>query len=673
MVQTERRVEPALQLWTRFWLVGSTSLREVPPTLRQNASFSILRWSGKIIHMLDTGWKSAMVLLGAVLVLSAATRLIGLSQAPPALIPDEASNGYDAYCLLETGKDRWGESWPVLLEAFGKGDHRPALYAYMTMPFLVLLGPERFDLVTRLPAAGCGVLAVGCFYLVVSRVCGRQAALWAALLLALSPWHIRMSRFGHESALTPVFTILALLMLSCSGWPLGRPTGDSASPLRLRWGWMVGFGVVVGLGLYCYGSMKPFVPAMLLAGALIYRSLWWRILRDPTSRIALMAGVVAFLVVIAPLAYLTVTQWSSVNNRAEYVSLFHQGLTLADALKQAGVQYLAHFGPTWLFIRGDTSALSSTPHVGQLNWYMLPLILAGLVFMWHRWKCNRVYALILAWLLLHPLASALCTDGPHTNRAACGIGVFQWIAAIGIAGLTSWHWLGGRRLSINPVAQASSLHSKQGVAHGFSRGGRESADHSCPPPLKRWATHTSVIHRINRGRALVVCSLLLAVILANAAWSMSHYFVFVRQPGMTYLYQTDLRDAVFFLRDCWTDYDRIFISDHASNEHQWANLHPYIYVLAYMPIEPETFQAWGKTVGYRQPQHGFHYVESMGPFTFSTDPRVLAEHFRKHPRQRVLIVGRPGDISGGRLLHTIKGIRGNARFELIEVIPPGAP
>ncbi|MCK4658799.1 MAG: radical SAM protein [Phycisphaerae bacterium] len=28
-----------------------------------------------------------------------------------------------------------------------------------------------------------------------------------------------------------------------------------------------------------------------------------------------------------------------------------------------------------------------------------------------------------------------------------------------------------------------------GVAHGFSRGGHESANHSCPPPLKRWATH----------------------------------------------------------------------------------------------------------------------------------------------------------------------------------------
>ncbi|MCK4659850.1 MAG: glycosyltransferase family 4 protein [Phycisphaerae bacterium] len=47
------------------------------------------------------------------------------------------------------------------------------------------------------------------------------------------------------------------------------------------------------------------------------------------------------------------------------------------------------------------------------------------------------------------------------------------------------------------------------VAHGFSRGGRESANHSCPPPLKRWATrlkrwatHVSVIRRISGNRAL---------------------------------------------------------------------------------------------------------------------------------------------------------------------------
>ena len=43
------------------------------------------------------------------------------------------------------------------------------------------------------------------------------------------------------------------------------------------------------------------------------------------------------------------------------------------------------------------------------------------------------------------------------------------------------------------------------VAHGFNRGGHESAEHSYPSPLKRWATQT-MIHRINIGRALVIPS-----------------------------------------------------------------------------------------------------------------------------------------------------------------------
>ena len=46
------------------------------------------------------------------------------------------------------------------------------------------------------------------------------------------------------------------------------------------------------------------------------------------------------------------------------------------------------------------------------------------------------------------------------------------------------------------------------VAHGFSRGGHESANHSCPPPLKRWATQSTMIHRINVGGSLVLAVLL---------------------------------------------------------------------------------------------------------------------------------------------------------------------
>ena len=78
--------------------------------------------------------------------------MIGLDSIPP-IKPDEAGNAYGAYCLLETGGDRWGARWPLLLEALGQCDYRSALYAYLTIPFVALLGPDQLALAVRLPAA----------------------------------------------------------------------------------------------------------------------------------------------------------------------------------------------------------------------------------------------------------------------------------------------------------------------------------------------------------------------------------------------------------------------------------------------------------------------------------------------------------------------------------------
>jgi 4-amino-4-deoxy-L-arabinose transferase-like glycosyltransferase len=567
--------------------------------------------------------RMSMLLFGVLLVAAAALRLVALSAAPPALLPDEASNGYDAYCLLETGKDRWGAFLPLHLEAFGRGDYRPALYAYLTVPFVGLLGPEHLDLAVRLPAAIWGVATIACFYALIARVGDRRTALWAALFLALSPWHLRISRFGHESALTPGFLIVALLLLSKAGWPLHGPCGPSVGTPRLRALWMVAFGLVVGLSLYSYASMRLFMPVMLVAGALIYRDAWFRFLKgglsspgNPSPNLwALLAGFAAFLLVVTPLLCATYTHWDQVSGRARYASWFHQGLPWTETLWRVGRQYLAHFGPRWLLTQGDRSALSPLPGVGQVNWCLLPLLPIGLIHAWRQRRANQAYAVALAWLLLYPLPSALCPDAPHGNRAACGIGVFEWIAAIGISAL-----------------------------------------------LGRWPGRP--------GRNRVLSGVLLASSLLHATWVVHRYWTTTRQPFMAHLLQTDLREAVIFLRTRWTDYDRIFISEHTSNEQQWANLHPYIYVLTYLPVAPAQFHAWEKTVGYRPPDNGFHYVESAGPFTFSARPELLEAQFRSHPHQRVLIVGRHGDVTGGRLLHVIRDVRDEVRFELIEIVPP---
>ena len=46
-------------------------------------------------------------------------RLVNLENIPNGFTPDEASFGYDAYSIIKTGRDQWGESFPLTLKSFG--------------------------------------------------------------------------------------------------------------------------------------------------------------------------------------------------------------------------------------------------------------------------------------------------------------------------------------------------------------------------------------------------------------------------------------------------------------------------------------------------------------------------------------------------------------------------
>src|SRR5512136_2620481 len=53
-----------------------------------------------------------------ILWVAAGLRFAHLEQVPPSLHVDEAVNGYEAYSLLETGRDEWGNAWPITIRAF---------------------------------------------------------------------------------------------------------------------------------------------------------------------------------------------------------------------------------------------------------------------------------------------------------------------------------------------------------------------------------------------------------------------------------------------------------------------------------------------------------------------------------------------------------------------------
>jgi 4-amino-4-deoxy-L-arabinose transferase-like glycosyltransferase len=367
-----------------------------------------------------------VVLVAAALLL----RLPGIDRLPPAIHQDEVSNGVDAWSLLTTGADRSGRAWPVFLEGFGAGDNRTALYAYLSIPAVAVLGPGVAS--TRIAAGLLGALTVLVTFLFVRRVRGPTVALLAAGLLAINPWHVYLSRYGHEASVTPTFLVLGLWLLARSAdhrvvarsAPAGAPgTG------RTQWVAAALGGAAMGLGLYSYPSYRLFLPcAIVLLLAL-------RPVR--LDRRALLGFAAGLGIVMAPLIVATAEHPERLLARARAASVFGNVEPFGAAVLLMARQYAEHFLPRFLWTSGDGNPLHSPPG-GQLLWVEGLALIAGIVVAARR--RDRWDRFLLVWLLLYPVASATSLGDrpefvPHALRSAVGLPAFQILAGSGLVAL----------------------------------------------------------------------------------------------------------------------------------------------------------------------------------------------------------------------------------------------
>src|SRR3989344_4323054 len=161
--------------------------------------------------------KLSTILLGIIIFIAILLRFWQLGNVPPSPDWDEASLGYNAYSIMQTGRDEYGKFLPVILRSFD--DYKPGLYAYLIIPFIKL-----FDLNTmtvRLPSAIFGVLAIIGTYFLVKELFKKShlspqdsasnIALLASLLLAISPWHLQFSRIAFEAQVGLSLNIFSIL------------------------------------------------------------------------------------------------------------------------------------------------------------------------------------------------------------------------------------------------------------------------------------------------------------------------------------------------------------------------------------------------------------------------------------------------------------------------------
>jgi 4-amino-4-deoxy-L-arabinose transferase-like glycosyltransferase len=342
-------------------------------------------------------------------------RVYKVNEFPHGLNADEAAIGYNAYSLLQTGKDEFGHSWPINFQSFN--DYKPGLYFYLVLPFVKVLGLNEWAV--RLPSAILGGLTVLLVYLFVKDQFSKATALIAAALLAVSPWHLHFSRGGWETNAATFFIVLGFYLFFKA---LKKPR------------YFVFSTVAFALSMLTYHSARLVVPLLGL-GLIVFN---WQGVFTKKNWSSLAGSFLAGMVFVIPLVFSFMGEagasrfsgvgifadqgpfWRVNELRGQHqdpFSLFPKLVhtKYAEYLIQFFDNWLRHFNGNFLFISGDEIQRNRVPEMGQLYVIELPFLILGLYFLLR--KRPPVWQPVLWWLAAAPVASALTFQSPHAIRA----------------------------------------------------------------------------------------------------------------------------------------------------------------------------------------------------------------------------------------------------------------
>jgi len=385
--------------------------------------------------------KRYIVILLFIVALALGLRLNKVANNPPALSWDEVSIGYNAYSILKIGKDEHGRVFP--LDTFiSYGDYKPPLAIYVTVPFVAIFGLN--ELSVRLPSVLFGTATVALLYFAVIELLQKAkrdkkilsdsmigvVGLLTSLSVAISPWHINLSRAGFEANIGLFFIVLGVYLAL-----LAR-----RRPSIWLWAWLPLIACV-----YTFNSTRYFAPFMGL-GLLIY---CWKSIAKAKKYVipGMIIALVALLPIVphllsknAQLRFVEVNIFSdsSIVKTSNDRIAFDNNSFLSKILHNRRIGYarsfLIHYfdnvTPDFLFIKGDGNPKFSTQEVGQLYLIDLPFLLIGIYYMFTYFTGEAL--LISYWLLAAIIPAAVARETPHALRILNSLPPWHMFIAFGL-------------------------------------------------------------------------------------------------------------------------------------------------------------------------------------------------------------------------------------------------
>ncbi len=340
----------------------------------------------KLLRLLQTNF-----LLVIIFIIFLASRLYKIDSIPASVYWDEASIGYNAYSVLTTGKDEWGETLPLHFRAFG--EFKLPVYVYSVVISEFVFGVNTFAV--RFPSVIFGTLSViGLYFLVLELTKKKSVALLGSFVFSITPWFFIFSRTGYEAVSGLAFFIWAVYFLL-------RSINEKKYLLLST--------LLFIVSAYSYNSFRILTPIVLGLG-LLYNSYRKQFV------IVLLSGLM--LIASALPLYKLYKQDS--------------GLSRLQAVGSSAVvsNYFKNFSPSYLFISGDTNPRSQVPNKSQLYVIDSIFLVLGIIFI-VRSKDPKLYFL-LSLLLLAPIPAAITKENPHALRSILMSPILSIISALGI-------------------------------------------------------------------------------------------------------------------------------------------------------------------------------------------------------------------------------------------------
>ncbi len=394
--------------------------------------------------------KTTLILLFLIIILGCFLRFYKLGSIPPGPEWDEASVGYNAYSIAQTGRDEWGNKLPLIFPAFG--DYKNPLYIYLTAGVVKLFGLNITT--TRFINTLTGSLLILVWFFIADLIFkNKKISLLTAFLLAVSPFGIFYSRIAGDGMMLSVFLIGAGFLAELYFLKTKRLLLFIISILLLI------------LSMFSYNLARIVSPLLMITIFII------NFISVKTNR---RWFVIPLTICLLSLFVIYKQSAISISSRLQYVGIFGQkkGVVLQinefrdhdknnllsrifhNKVTFFGVtlssNYLAMFSSDFLVNfkhQTDVSESFWPPlHLILLPFYYLGLILLiGKITGARNRRERLTYLLLLALILVAPIPSAI-TEGGSGKRDLAALGTWEILSAYAAVYL-----LGRKKLSATIV------------------------------------------------------------------------------------------------------------------------------------------------------------------------------------------------------------------------------